>query len=131
VSHVQQRASVGRCPGAGSITQAQAGPARRAHDCPSPASPLRSPHRARRVQAEQERKLASEARKERRQTGEVEVLRGRLRELEAAQREKEEEMRGLRRSLRQREISLLAGGAAAPPPPPPPQGAGGGAGALP
>lgn len=62
-----------------------------------------------RVQADQERKIAAEARKERRQTGEIETLRGRLRELEANQKEKEEEMKGLRRSLRQKELSLLTG----------------------
>ncbi|KIZ02151.1 hypothetical protein MNEG_5812 [Monoraphidium neglectum] len=66
-----------------------------------------------RVQAEQERKLAAEARKERRQTGEIEALRGRLRELEASQKDKEEEMKGLRRSLRQKELSLLTGAPAA------------------
>jgi hypothetical protein len=70
-------------------------------------TPLSPPPR---VQADQERKLAAEARKERRQTGEIETLRGRLRELEAAQKDREEEVKGLRRSLRQRELSLLTGG---------------------
>jgi predicted RNase H-like nuclease (RuvC/YqgF family) len=74
------------------------------------------------VQADQERKLAAEARKERRQTGEIETLRSRLRELEANQKEKEEEMKGLRRSLRQKELSMLTGG--------PPGGGGGGGGGL-
>jgi hypothetical protein len=58
---------------------------------------------------EQERKQQLEARKERRQTGEIDNLRTRLREYEAREKEKEEEMKALKRSLRQKELSLLGG----------------------
>jgi predicted RNase H-like nuclease (RuvC/YqgF family) len=80
------------------------------------------------VQAEQERKAAAEARKELRQSGEIDALRGRLRELEANQKEKDEEVKGLRRSLRQKELSLIGSGApAAGPGARVPGGSGGGA----
>ncbi len=61
------------------------------------------------LQSEQERKQAAEARKERRQTGEIDTLRTRLREMEARQAEKEDELKALKRSLRQKELSLLGG----------------------
>lgn len=62
------------------------------------------------MQAEQERRAAADARRDRRQTGEAEALRSRLRDLEAAQRDRDEELKGLRRSLRQRELAVLSGG---------------------
>ena len=56
-----------------------------------------------------ERKQQMEARKERRQTGEIDSLRTRLREAEARDKDKEEEVKALKRSLRQKELSLLGG----------------------
>lgn len=55
--------------------------------------------------------LALEARKERRQTGEIEGLRERLRDMEAREREREEETKALKRNLRQKELSLLSSAA--------------------
>ncbi|WIA16070.1 hypothetical protein OEZ85_012795 [Tetradesmus obliquus] len=65
----------------------------------------------RRLQAEKERVLALEARKERRQTGEIEGLRERLRGMEAREREQEDELKALKRSLRAKELSLLSSAA--------------------
>jgi hypothetical protein len=64
-----------------------------------------------RLQAEKERVLALEARKERRQTGEIEGLRERLRGMEAREREQEDEVKALKRSLRAKELSLLSSAA--------------------
>lgn len=64
-----------------------------------------------RLQAEKERVLALEARKERRQTGEIEGLRERLRGMEAREREQEDELKALKRSLRAKELSLLSSAA--------------------
>ena len=60
-----------------------------------------------RCKEEQERKQQLELRKERRQTGEIDNLRTRLRDMESREKEKEEEMKQLKRSLRQKELSLL------------------------
>jgi hypothetical protein len=65
----------------------------------------------RRLQAEKERVLALEARKERRQTSEIEGLRERLRGMEAREREQEDEVKALKRSLRAKELSLLSSAA--------------------
>ena len=46
-------------------------------------------------------------------TGEIEGLRERLRAMESREKEKEEEMKALKRSLRNKELSLLSSGAGA------------------
>jgi len=47
--------------------------------------------------------------------GEIEGLRERLRAVESREKEKEEEMKALKRSLRNKELSLLSGGGTAGP----------------
>lgn len=64
-----------------------------------------------RVHADKERQLQLDARKERRATGEIEGLRERLRTMESREKEKEDEMKQLKRNLRQKELSLLSSGA--------------------
>lgn len=63
------------------------------------------------VQVDKERQSQLDARKDRRATGEIEGLRERLRAMENRDKEKEDEMKQLKRNLRQKELSLLSSGA--------------------
>lgn len=61
------------------------------------------------LQSESDRRLASSERKEKRQGEQLEALRSRLHDLEATQAEREEEVKALRRSLRQQELAAALG----------------------